>query len=219
MSELKRWFEDRSELESVVSEDLAWRYIRMTCYTENQDYLKAYQDFVQNIQPEIAPVADQLNKKAAASPYLTSLEALTGYDILIRNLKKDIEIFRDKNVPLYTEISTETQKYAQISGAMMITFEGKELTLPQAGVLLMSTDRKKREEVYHMISARRLEDKEQLDTLFSKLISLRHQVAANADFPNFRDYMFKSLGRFDYTPEDCFKFHEAIQREVVPILN
>src|SRR5690606_34336071 len=92
VDDLKKWFADRSELESVIGEDMAWRYIRMTCYTENQDYLKAYQDFVQNIQPEIAPVADQLNKKAAASPYLTSLEALTGYDILIRNLKKDIEI-------------------------------------------------------------------------------------------------------------------------------
>src|SRR5687768_9093818 len=70
---LRKWFADRSELESVISEDMAWRYIRMTCYTENQDYLKSYQEFIQKIQPEIAPVSDQLNKKAAASPYLTQL--------------------------------------------------------------------------------------------------------------------------------------------------
>jgi len=216
---LKQWFRDRSEVESVMAEDMAWRYIRMTCYTENQEYLKAYQDFIQQIQPELAPVADQLNRKAAESPFLSDLATAPGYDIMVRSLKKEIEIFREENVPLYTEIATETQKYAQISGAMTITWEGQEMTLPQASVMLMDTDRTKREQVYSKIAERRLQDKTVLDALFSKLITMRHQVAVNAGFANFRDYMFKSLGRFDYTPQDCFHFHDAIQREVVPILN
>lgn len=200
--DLRNWFRDRSELESVVSEDLAWRYIKMTCYTDNQEYSKAYQDFIVNIQPQIAPVADQLNKKAAASPFLKELERETGYDIMIRNLRKEIEIFRDKNVPLYTEVNTETQKYAQLLGAMTVEVDGKEITLQQASVLLMSTDRQKREEVYRKISSRRQKDKEELDHLFTKLIALRHQISLNADFENFRDYMFKALGRFDYTKAD-----------------
>jgi oligoendopeptidase F len=219
LESLRQWFLDRSELESVISEDMAWRYIRMTCYTENKDYLKAYQDFIEHIQPEIAPVADKLNKKAADTKFLNELAKEEGYDILIRNLKKDIEIFRDENVPLFTEISTQSQKYAQISGAMTVTIDGKEITLQQASVLLMSPDRKKREEVYHKITERRLKDKDALDDLFTKLIQLRHQVAVNAGFKNFRDYMFKALGRFDYTPQDCFNFHEAIQHELVPLLN
>ncbi|MFZ6012543.1 MAG: M3 family oligoendopeptidase, partial [Bacteroidota bacterium] len=162
LTDLRKWFLDRSELESVISEDLGWRYIRMTCYTENKDYLNAYRDFIQNIQPQVAPVADQLNKKAASSEFLPILGEEKGYDIMIRNLKKEIEIFREENVPLFTEISTETQKYAQISGAMTVTIDGKELTLQQASVLLMSTDRKKREEAYRNITARRLQDKDTL---------------------------------------------------------
>jgi oligoendopeptidase F len=216
---LRQWFRDRSELESVISEDLAWRYINMTCYTENEAYSKSYEDFVVNIQPQIAPVSDQLNKKAAASEFLKLLEKETGYDIMIRSLKKDIEIFREENVPLYTEITTEQQKYAQISGAMMVEIDGKEVTLQQASVLLMSTDRKKREEVYHKITSRRLKDKEELNALFTRLIALRDKVSKNAGFNNFRDYMFKALGRFDYTTKDCFDFHASIQSEVVPILN
>jgi oligoendopeptidase F len=218
-ADLKKWFADRSELESIISEDLAWRYIRMTCYTDNQEYLKSYQEFIQKIQPEIAPVADQLNRKVAESELLDELANEEGYNILVRNLKKEIEIFREANVPLFTEINTETQKYAQLSGAMTVEVDGKRLTLQQASVFLMSPDRKKREEVYRKINERRLRDKDELDALFSKLIQLRHQVALNAGFKNFRDYMFKALGRFDYTPQDCFNFHDAIEHEVVPLLN
>ena len=217
--ELRKWFHDRSELESVISEDLAWRYIRMTCYTENQEYRNSYQDFIENIQPKIAPVSDRLNRKAASSSFLADLSHDHGYDIMIRNLRKDIEIYREENVPLFTAISTETQKYGQISGAMTVEVEGKELTLQQAAVYLMSTDRAVREEVFRKVTTRRLADKQALDDSFTKLIGLRHQVAKNAAFGNFRDYMFKALGRFDYTVQDCYDFHAAIGKETVPILD
>lgn len=216
---LKVWLRNRSELESVLSENMGWRYIRMTCFTENEEYSKSYQDFVQNIQPPAAPYSDLLNKKALESPYLKELEHVAGYDMMIRNLKKEVELFRDENIPLMTEITTETQKYATISGAMTIELNGQELTLQQAGVILMNTDRAKREEVYHKISSRRLKDKVALDELFTKLVGLRNQVSLNANFTNFRDYMFRAYGRFDYTPKDCFNFHEAIESEVLPILN
>ncbi|HZI23510.1 MAG TPA: M3 family oligoendopeptidase [Chryseolinea sp.] len=219
VADLRNWFHDRSELESIIGEDLAWRYINMTCYTENEDYRKSYQDFIENIQPQIAPVSDKLNKKAANSSFLNELASREGYDLMIRSLKKEIEIFREENVPLFTQISTEAQKYQQISGAMTTEVNGKELTLQQASVFLMSTDRKVREDVYNKITNRRLQDHEALDNLFSVLIDLRHKVSVNAGFINFRDYMFKALGRFDYSPQDCFNFHDAIQHEVVPILD
>lgn len=218
VDDLRKWFSDRSELESAISEDLGWRYIRMTCYTENKEYLERYQDFVENIQPKIAPVSDALNRKAAESKFLTDLSKEEGFAILIRNLKKDIEIFREANVPLFTEINLESQKYAQLNGAMTITWKVQELTMQQASVLLQETDRTIRENVWRLMAERRLKDKETLDNLYTSLIRLRHKVALNAGFRNFRDYMFKSYGRFDYTPQDCFDFHESISSEVVPLL-
>jgi oligoendopeptidase F len=218
-NDLKQWLRDRSELESVVSEDLGWKYIRMTCYTDKEEYSKAYQDFVQNIQPNAAPYSDKLNKKVLDSEWSKSLENQKGFDLMMRNLKKEVELFREENIPLFTEITTETQKYAEVSGAMTVHINDQEMTLPQAGVLLQSTDRTKRETVYRKITERRLKDKETLDDLYSKLISLRHKVALNAGFKNFRDFQFKAYGRFDYTPKDCFDFHESIANEVVPLLN
>jgi oligoendopeptidase F len=218
-ADLKSWMKHRSELESVVAEDAGWRYIRMTCQTDNKEHSEAYQYFVQHIQPEIAPYSDLLNRKAAESPFLRELEKEEGYDIMIREMRKEIEIFRQENIPLFTDIQTQTQEYAQISGAMSIELDGKELTLQQAAVHLQSTERALRERVYHAIAARRLQDKSALDDLFSRLITLRHQVAENAEFPNFRDYMFRAMGRFDYTPQDCFDFHRSVQEEVVPLLS
>jgi oligoendopeptidase F len=76
-----------------------------------------------------------------------------------------------------------------------------------------------REEVYEQMGHRRLQDKDTLNSLYTTLIRDRHQIAINAGFENFRDYSFVAMNRFDYTPQDCFAFHEAIEKEVVPLLN
>ena len=217
--ELVAWMRDRSELEAVLSEDGAWRYIKMTCDTTDDKIRDNYNYFIQEIAPEIAPYSDKLNKKAIASAYLEEVAQLPGYNIMIRELKKDIEIFREENIPLQTELQTKAQEYGQISGAMSVELNGEEKTLQQAAVELQKTDRAWREEVYHKISTRRLLDRDKLDKLFNTLIGLRHRMAQNADFENYRDYMFRAMGRFDYTPQDCFDFHEAIAAEVVPFLN
>lgn len=219
IGELEQWFKNRSELESVIAEEAGWRYIRMTCSTDNETYTKAYEFFVQEIQPHISPYSDRLNKKALTSPFLKAFKTRPGYDIMIREMEKDVEIFREENIPLFTEIQTLSQKYGAISAAMSVEHDGKELTLQQAGVMLQSTDRALREEVYHKIAERRLTDKDSLNELFDQLISKRHQVARNAGFDNFRDYMFKAMGRFDYSPEDCFAMHASVAKEVTPLLN
>lgn len=216
---LHDWLRDRSELEAVLSEDGAWRYIKMTCDTTDEGLRDSFNYFVQEIQPKIAPFSDQLNKKVAESPFLAELEKKPGFDIMIRELRKEIEIYRDENIPLYTEMQTKSQEYGQISGAMTIELEGNELTMQQAAVELQNTDRKWREQVYNKISTRRLLDREKLDKLFNKLIDLRHKIAANAGFANYRDYMFKAMGRFDYSPQDCFDFHEAVASKVAPMLD
>ena len=216
--ELRQWFKDRSELESVLSEDLAWRYIKMTCDTTDEKLKESFNYFVGEIEPKIAPYADQLNKKALGSPYLSEVNQ-EGYNILIRNMKKAVEIFREKNIAIQAELSQTSNQYGAISGAMSIDWEGQELTLQQAAVKLQDTDRQTREKVYKSIGERRLEDKDKLDELFNKLINLRNQLGTNADFANYRDYMFAAMSRFDYTPADCFDFHNSVRDNVVPILN
>ena len=102
---------------------------------------------------------------------------------------------------------------------MTVTLDGQEITLPRAADNLKSTDRPVRETAYRAIQERRLQDAKALDQLFTELVALRDQMARNAGFANFRDYMFAALGRFDYTAEDCFDFHRAIRETVVPLID
>jgi len=217
-TDLEKWLADQSELEAAIGEDAAWRQIRMTCDTENKALEDAFNYFCLEIQPKIQPYSDALNKKLVNSPYLDKLDK-EKYFTYLRSTKKSIELFREENIQLQAESAVLQQQYGQITGAMMITVNGKEYTLQQAAKFLENPDRSLREEVYRKIQERRLESKPQLNELFDKLVKLRTQQARNADFDNYRDFRFKELGRFDYTKEDCFQFHEAVKQHVLPLVN
>jgi oligoendopeptidase F len=215
---LVTWLSDQSELEAAISENACWRQIRMTCDTENKELEDAFNYFYLQIQPNIQPYADALNKKLLQAPALAELDP-AKYFTYLRNVRKSIELFREENIPLQAEVAVLQQHFGQITGAMLITVNGEQYTLQQAGKFLESHDRNLREEVYHKIQQRRLQDKEKLDELFDKLVDLRNREAKQAGFENYRDYRFKELGRFDYTKEDCFRFHEAVKLHILPLVN
>ena len=206
-----------SELESVVSEDLAWKYIKMTCDTTNKALEESYIDFVTNIQPNIAPYDDQLNHKIANSEFNFELGESSDYLIYFRSINNAIKLYREENIPIQAELQTLAQKYGSITGGLSVTIEGKELTLQQASNFLKEPDRDKRKMAYETINEKRATVKEELNDLFNQLIEKRHLVATNTGYSNFRDYMHQAMGRFDYSVQDCYDFHDAIAQKVVPL--
>ncbi len=217
-SDLEKWLTDISEVEAVVSEDACWRQIKMTCDTTDTKLEDAFNFFCMEIQPKIQPYADALNKKLISSPFTKELEP-DKYFTYLRSVKKSIELFREENIQLQSELAVMQQQFGIICGKMMIEVNGEEFTLQQAAKFLESHNRNLREEVYRKINERRLQDKDALNDLYTQLIKKRHQVAANAGFDNYRDYRFKELGRFDYTKEECFQFHDAVKQHVLPLVN
>ncbi|MDF2381133.1 M3 family oligoendopeptidase [Nostoc ellipsosporum NOK] len=216
--DLQQWLKDASELEAVISEDACWRQIRMTCDTENKQLEEAFNFFMMEIQPKIQEWSDLLNRKLVENPFVNELDQ-DAYFTYLRNVRKSIELFRPANVPLQAELNVEAQKFGMVAGKMTVQVNGEEFTLQQASRFLEDPDRGLREEVYRKIADRRLQDKETLDELFTSMLQKRHHIAVNAGFDNYRDYRFRELGRFDYTKEDCFKFHEAVKLHVMPLVD
>ena len=216
-AELEEWLRDWSELSAALDEESSKRYIAMTCHTDNADAEKAYLHFIEKIDPQLKPRQFELAKRYVAHPLRAKLPK-QRFEVFDRDTKNQVELFRPENVPLETEDAKLSQQYQKLSGSLTVQFRGEEKTLIQMGRYLEETDRALRQEAWELVANRRLKEREQFENIFDQSIRLRGQIAKNAGFDNYLLYAFRRLGRFDYTPEDCRKFHDAIEQEFMPIV-
>jgi oligoendopeptidase F len=212
---LRQWLEDYSELSAVMSEAGSRRNIQHACHTDDEDIEKAYLHWVEHIAPKLKPLGNQLQKKYLDSPALPQLDA-ERYDILTREWRAAFELFRQENVPLQTQVTKLNSEYDKIVGAMLVEYDGQTQTLQQLARYQEETDRAVRHETWELTANRRLQDAEPIDRIFQDMFERREQMAENADCENYLEYCWKSWQRFDYTPQDCRDFADAIEAVVVP---
>ena len=215
---LMEFLAKRSELDKIVEEAYRWFYVKMTCDTESELHKKNYENFIQETMPELMKVSNELNQKVYSSPAFNKLDT-NRFFIYKRSLKSAIELYREENIPLLQEEQLKAQAFGSISGQMTIEHDGKDITLSQAAVFLQDKNRLLRKEIYEKIQQRRYQDKDKLHQLFSELVQIRHKIALNAGFENYRDYKLAELGRFDYNVKACESFHDSVEKVVVPIVN
>ena len=215
-AELEKWLLRWSELSAALDEESSRRYIAMTCHTDNEEAEKAFLHFVEKIEPQIKPRQFNLARIYVDHPQRSKLPQ-ERYQVLDRDTRVQVELFRPENVPLETEEAKLSQQYQKLTGSLTVQFRGEEKTLTQMGRYLEEPDRATRQETWELVARRRLAEVEKFDDIFDQLVRLRHEIARNAGFENYRDYVFRKLGRFDYTPEDCLRFHEAVEEEVMPL--
>ncbi len=213
--ELEKWILDRSELEAAIGESGANTYIDMTCDTGDEDKQAAYTSFITTVVPKVKPVSFELDKKMKA---LCEEHGLTSdrFEVLFRDTAADVELFRPENVSIETELAQLDQEYDKVCGAMTVEWKGEEKTMPMMGKFMESADRSVREEAWRKVAQRRLDDQEKISGIYDTMVQKRQTVAENAGFENFIGYAFKSKHRFDYTPEMCHAFHDAVQKHVMP---
>ena len=230
-AELERWLLDWSELNAALDEEASRRYIAMTCHTDSAEAEKAYLHFVENVEPQLKPRQFALEKiyiRQRDELYESQTENKKSgtrgarpsgrYFVFDRDVKNHVELFRPENVPLETGEAKLCQQYQKLSGALTVNFRGGEKTLVQMGRYLEEPDRPLRQEAWELVTKRRLQEADKFDDIFDRQIKLRQQIAKNAGFHNYRDYAFRRLGRFDYAPDGCTQFHDAVEKEVMPVV-
>ena len=214
---LEDWLLELGRFDAYVGETGSMLYVNMTCDTENEEIKQAYLDFVENVQPELAKMGDSLNRKFAENPYASQLNS-EEYNVLLRDTRMDLALFREENIPLSTELTKLGQRYNEICGAMTVEFDGEERTMQQMGKYLQVNERDIRESAYRTVGEKRFQKADEIDDLYEKMIALRQQVAENAGYENYRDYIFDAKHRFDYSPADCEAFHDAVEAICVPLM-
>lgn len=209
---LLRW----NTLEVALANASSVAYRAMTEDTTNAEAEESYLHLVKNIQPNMQVANQRLKTKLLA---VTDFEPGLEHELMLKRLRAEADLFRAENVPLQTELTVLASEYRKIVGRMNLSIDGREQTLQKASMALLEPDRDRRERVWHAVNDRFLEDQTALDDLFLNLVALRQQVARNAGLQNFREYVWRDLARFDYSPEDCETFHAAILEHAVPLVN
>lgn len=215
--ELIQLMEKYSELSKALSDELSWRYIRMTVNADQEELADKYNDYYANVYAPAEPFRFAIKQLFYQSPERQKLDH-AEYDHLNQMIANDIELYRDENVPLRVQESELANKYGSMVSKMTAMFQGEERTTSQLAVFLKSPDRAKREAAWRLRTGLFAEHAEELDSLFDEMKDIRVKIASNAGFDNYRDYMHKELGRFSYTPEDLYKFHDAVEKVVIPFV-
>src|SRR5438552_915429 len=217
-SALERWLLDFSELFSVVDEYGNRRYIDKSCHTDDPKIQAKYLHFVEQIEPKFKPFVFEIQKRFLDSPCRAQLTD-RRYQMLARLWQPEVEIYRDVNVPLETQVTKLVNDYDKLCGEMMFDFRGSQYTIQQMIRFVEEPNRSLREDAYRALTKRRLVDRQRISDLFDQILPMRQQIAQNSGLPDYRAYTWKQLKRFDYTPDDCLRFADAIEQTVVPLMH
>ena len=207
------WLQRWSDLTAILSECRSQIHREVSENTADEEAEKRFLLFVEQIMPQARIAAQTLkNKLLAFEDYTPQADTV----MMMKRFRTEASIFREENVPLQSELTKLGNEYEKLVGGMTIEWEGKQETMPQARLHLRDKDRATREKAWRLEMARFGEERDRLNELYLQMLLLRRQVAKNADFDNYRDHRWKEFARFDYTPDDCFTFHDAIEHQVVP---
>ena len=208
---LAKW----DEFDSLLTEQANQLRLNKARYTKDEEYSEKWETFISEIAPRLSKWNDRLGRKLIESDVVGELEG-TDYEPFVEEVRTEVELFEEENVPINRELAQLATKYGEISGDWTVDFEGEERTFSEMVQFMESADRDLRRRAWQAMSDRRIEDADELAELFSEMVGKRHQVAVNAGFENYRDYIFEEKLR-DYDPDACFRFHELVENQVRPL--
>ncbi len=214
-SNARDWLREWSDLNRLVEEAGAIIYIESTLDTADPAREQAFLNFVENVDPHYRRAEQALKERLLA--YATDDDAFgPEMSTALRKMRNQADLFREANVPLFTELAKLGNEYDKITGAMKADWDGEEKNLSQLDSYLLDRDRATREKAWKTIMGLWQGKREELNDIYRQMLELRRQIAENAGLPDFRAYTYRAYNRFDYSPADSLRFHDAIERVVVP---
>src|SRR5262249_44548174 len=211
LTNVEAWLREWSDFESMLAEAAALAHFAYSCDTADEASERAQLRFGSEIEPKADEQRTRLHPRLGQLRDETPQLATT-----VRRFRNQMELFDERNVPLLAELAKLSTGWAKVIGAMTVEWDGQEKTPAQMWPYLEEHDRSVRERAFHKQFQPYVEQRDVLADFFDQMYELRQQVAKNAGFANYRDYSHREKNRFDYTPDDCYRFHDAVEEVVRP---
>ena len=208
---IEAWLKDWSRLAETVDEHY-WRLnIATTVNTTDAQSEGQFNKYIEEIQPQVKTAEQRLKDKLLASGLSPK-----SFDTALRMMRAEAEIFREENLVLFAEEQKLITEYIKVIGSLTVMWEEEERTFTQMLALLYETDRSFRQRAWEANETRLLKERQNINELWEKFMTVRSKIAENAGLPDYIAYTWKQRFRFDYSPEDCKSFHAAIEQVFVP---
>jgi oligoendopeptidase F len=212
---LTEWLTDQSQLLGMIHELNGRLSVAVDQNIDDQPAKDRLNRFREQVWTKTRHLMNQLEQKLID----TNLTP-PGYEIQLKRIRSNLEIFHPDNVDLETQERSYRNQYEKVRGNIKFEVNGEKHSVYDVlRMLHIEPDRAKREFIYRKLLTARTAVKEDYDTIWKKLFSLRQQVARNAGVSDYRAYMWQKLNRHDYTPQDVITFCEAIENVIVPMVS
>lgn len=208
----REWLATWSRLDALLGEAGSLAMIAYTANTADEKAEAAHLRFAMEIYPRVDELQVRLAKRLLALGYSEPTLETT-----LKKFRTDAAIFREENVPRFAKLEELEAGYDKLVGGLSVEWEGERKTIPQLQPYMQSRDRAERERAFLLGARAYVAKRDELEDIFDKSYVLRQEVAHAAGFPDYMRYAFAAKYRFDYTPEDCVRFHEAVEQAIVPI--
>ena len=191
-------------------------YIRHTINTKDEFY-NAENDYMDEIGPKLQELTHRVNTALLESPYRAELERHYGA-LMFKNLEIAARSFSPAIVELMQEENKLVSEYQNLYASATVEFDGKTMPLPLLGPYKQDPDRAVRKAAYEADAKFFDSHREELDTLYDKLVKVRDAQAKKMGLPNYIPLGYDRLGRNCYTAKDVAAFRDQIAEDMVPIV-
>ena len=209
---VSEWMKYWSNLSELIGEVGTSVYVATTVDTTDEEAKSRYHKFLEEISENVGSRNQLLKLK-----FLNSQVSPDNFEIPLRGIKSEVELFSEDNLPLLTSDAKLSKDYDAIIGSQTVNWDNEEVTLTQLSPIMLETDRSKREKAWKLASNRRLKDRKSINEIWEKVLKIRMSIAKNSDYEDYRAWRWEYLKRFDYTPDDCLTFHNSIEKVIVPL--
>ncbi|MBS9806265.1 M3 family oligoendopeptidase [Bacillus cereus] len=215
VSELECWLSEELRLNAEIEEELTNNLIAMYRDTKDSNIRDVHMYNQNTIQPLLKRYNAKFDQKFRECQFSDLLdERKYGFMKKARFVKS--KMFNEKNISLFIKEQELITKYREIMSSISIHWEEEQKTYAYVKAELDNPNRAIREKAWYAVCEARSVVKPEVNRIMNELVQLRNQIALNAGFNNYSEYAFKQKNR-DYSIEDCYKFHESIEKCVVPI--